>query len=104
MRSWNRTIAVGVVACLSVKAAHSQTLTPEKVSGLPSERRSLTTLEDPAMGYSSGPFADPVAELSRRLASGPPLTFDPETGYLKSVLEALKLSAKSQLLVYSKTS
>jgi len=46
-----------------------------------------------------------VSRLDRRLASGDAtLTFDPASGYLRSVLDALDVPIESQLLVYSKTS
>ncbi len=83
----------------------AQELTPANLSGPLSERRSLATPDHPSIGYSVGPFSDAVAELNRRLQSGDlQLRYDPETGYLQSILDALKLSTTSQLLVYSKTS
>jgi hypothetical protein len=54
----------------------------------------------------SGPLADPVARLQRRLADGSAkLNFDPARGgYLPSLLLALGVHASSQGLVFSKTS
>ena len=49
--------------------------------------------------------ADPLARFDARLASGDAqLSFDPDRGYLASVLEALDIPASSQTLVFSKTS
>jgi hypothetical protein len=58
-----------------------------------------------AIEYSAGTVADPVATLNRRLQDGSvQLQFDPISGYLRSVLAALKVPIESQLLVFSKTS
>jgi hypothetical protein len=99
-----RVLTISVLLCLCVQAASAQELTAETVSGPLSQRRAFATHDDPAIGYSTPPFSDVVADLNKRLDSGQKLSFDAETGYLKSVLEALKLSTRSQLLVYSKTS
>jgi hypothetical protein len=101
----SRLITLGVLLCLWSHGVSAQELAPSQVSGPLGQRRSLTTIEHPAVGYLVEPFDDAVADLNRRLDSGQQrLTFDAESGYLKSVLEALKLSTASQLLVYSKTS
>lgn len=51
------------------------------------------------------PANDPVAKLQRDLESGRRnLVRDPQTGYLKPLLEALGIPVSSQLLVFSKTS
>ncbi|HEX7139707.1 MAG TPA: hypothetical protein VF219_17780 [Vicinamibacterales bacterium] len=62
-------------------------------------------VREPAIGYFTTPPSDPVARLKQRLDAGEvQLTFDPAQGYLRPVLDALKLSTDSQILVYSKTS
>jgi len=59
----------------------------------------------PAIGYQTVPPADDVAQLAERLRRGDArLEFEPTTGYLRSVLEALDVPAESQLLVFSKSS
>lgn len=59
----------------------------------------------PAIAYGTAPVSTPVTELNERLASGAAtLAFDPATGYLKSVLQALDVPVESQVLVYSPTS
>src|SRR5688572_22111256 len=99
------TLIFGALLCLRAPGASAQELTSAKVSGPLAERRSLATPDHPAIAYGTGPFEDAVAQLNRRLENGSQqLTFDAETGYLRSVLEALNLSTRSQLLVYSKTS
>src|SRR5437867_9059258 len=60
---------------------------------------------DPTIGYASKPLNDPVTNLARRIESGESrLEFDDESGYLRSLLEALKIPIESQVAVFSKTS
>ena len=60
----------------------------------------------PAIDYLNKPVTDPVATLNQRIINGDvQLSFEPgERGYLKSVLQALKIPVESQMLVYSETS
>ena len=59
----------------------------------------------PAIGYQTVPPTDEVARLAERLRRGDTrLQFEPTTGYLRSVLEALHVPVESQLLVFSKSS
>jgi hypothetical protein len=59
----------------------------------------------PAIEYQQTPPQDAVTDLNERLRRGDvQLRFEPTTGYLRSVLEALKVPEDSQLLVFSKTS
>ncbi len=65
----------------------------------------LGSLNDPAIDYLHSPLTDPVSALARSLADGTTaLTFDAGTGYLRSILEALRVPVDSQVLVYSQTS
>jgi hypothetical protein len=58
-----------------------------------------------AIAYSTAPVTNAITELNDRLESGRlSLAFDPDSGYLKSVLDALSLPVESQLLVFSPTS
>lgn len=58
----------------------------------------------PAIAYPTRPPHDAVATLIGRLADGSAhLSFDEDTGYLRSVLAALDLRVESQMLVMSKT-
>lgn len=58
-----------------------------------------------AIRYSTAATSDAVARLNRALAAGEQsLTFDPQTGYLTSALEALDIPIESQALVFSPTS
>jgi hypothetical protein len=58
-----------------------------------------------AIAYGSTPATDAVAQLNERLRSGAAkLEFQPDTGYLRSVLAALAVPADSQAIVFSQTS
>jgi len=60
---------------------------------------------DAPINYRSNDLNDPVAKLQKRLDAGETtLAFDDRQGYLKSVLEQLKIPVSSQTLVFSKTS
>lgn len=59
----------------------------------------------PAIAYGTAPLHDPITQLSEQLEQGSArLAFDRDTGYLRSVLDALKISTDSQSLVFSQTS
>lgn len=61
--------------------------------------------DHPAIAYSTAPVTDAVARLNARLrAGGAALAFDPASGYLRAVLEALGVPVESQTLVFSQTS
>jgi hypothetical protein len=58
-----------------------------------------------AIGYTSAPTSDAVAQLNARLRAGTAtLQFDPTSGYLRSLLEALNVPVDSQMLVFSQSS
>jgi hypothetical protein len=60
---------------------------------------------DAPINYRSSDLTDPVALLEKDIGSGKAgLTYEPEHGYLKSVLALLKVPVDSQTLVFSKTS
>src|SRR4051794_3307982 len=59
----------------------------------------------PAINYDAAESNDPVARLNKRLADGTAtLKFEPDNGYLRSVLAALDIPVDSQGLVFSQTS
>ena len=61
--------------------------------------------EHPAIQYGTAPTTNAVAALNRAIAAGTvELDFEPVTGYLRSVLEALNVPVSSQSLVFSQTS
>jgi hypothetical protein len=60
---------------------------------------------DEPINYRSQDLDDPVAKLQRRLDRGDAsLRYDPRRGYLRSVLDELRIPVSSQALVFSKTS
>jgi hypothetical protein len=65
----------------------------------------VASRDHPAVRYSATPPADEVTALNRQLADGSVTwKFDEVSGYLRPVLEALKVPIESQALVFSKTS
>ena len=61
--------------------------------------------DHPAVRYTSGELDNPLTRLNERLAKGEVrLSFEPDNGYLRSLLEALAIPVSSQSLVFSKTS
>jgi hypothetical protein len=60
---------------------------------------------DEPINYRSDNLFDPVAKLQKAIDKGQTtLAWEPPHGYLKSVLDALKIPIESQTLVFSKTS
>ncbi len=60
--------------------------------------------EHPAIEYATRPSRDPVAVLNRALDAGQAsFIFEPQSGYLRSVLRALQVPIESQMLVLSRT-
>ncbi|MBI4266127.1 MAG: hypothetical protein HY657_17265 [Acidobacteria bacterium] len=61
--------------------------------------------DHPAIAYSTAPVRDAVSALNRRLQEGQlRLAFDPTSGYLRSVLDALSVPVESQTLAFSQAS
>jgi len=68
------------------------------------ERPTAGALAHPAIGYYATPTHDVVAGLNRKLEDGSAqVAYDEQTGYLRSVLDALHVPVESQMLVMSKT-
>jgi hypothetical protein len=87
--------AAVVVALGGVAAAAMGQLTERPLAG---------ALTHPAIGYYTRPSRDLVADLNTRIEQGTArVAFDETSGYLTSVLEALRVPAESQMLVMSKT-
>lgn len=87
-------LALGVLLAASVSAALAQR------TGVFDQ-----SMNHPAIKYSTSDSNTVVDELNRKLADGSAtLVFDEKTGYLKSVLDLLKIPVESQVLVYTQTS
>ncbi|MCY2965145.1 MAG: hypothetical protein NT069_16180 [Planctomycetota bacterium] len=70
-------------------------------SGLASD----TPYEQEPISYGDSLIDDPVSQLQKQLESGEKtLKYEPRQGYLRAVLEALRIPHSSQTLVFSKTS
>ncbi len=94
MRTW-----LGLAAVILLAALTTTTVTGQR-GGVFRESR-----DHPAIRYSDGPRNDAVTALDRAVQAGDiTLVFEPTTGYLHSVLEALDVPLESQLAVFSKTS
>ncbi|MHB1205136.1 MAG: hypothetical protein ACYCZX_06180, partial [Rhodospirillaceae bacterium] len=94
-----------LVATAAWAANPEWTLTPADVEGAPSARDWLPPYDHPAIDYEHRATDDPVARLDRDLGSGrAKLAFDLRSGYLRAVLDALKVPADSQLLLFARSS
>src|SRR5688500_140000 len=61
--------------------------------------------DHPAIRYTAGDLDNPITRLNDRLSKREVrLSYEPDSGYLRSLLEALALPVSSQSLVLSKTS
>lgn len=65
----------------------------------------VVPLDHEAIQYTTAPLRDDIVKLQRSLDSGKAkLEFDPQFGYLPSILDRLRIPRESQILVFSKTS
>jgi hypothetical protein len=65
----------------------------------------LVPLDHQAIQYATAPSTDRVSQLARRIKGGEVrLAYNPEHGYLESLLKELNVPLSSQVLVFSKTS
>jgi hypothetical protein len=77
------------------------------VAALEAQRRDafIASRDHASIQYTSTPTSDRVARLNEQLQRGTAsLGFEPTTGYLNAVLQALEVPRESQLLVFSPTS
>ena len=94
-RSALRYIAVLSLACLA-NTANAQ---------IAVRNQGYVPFSDAPINYRSSDLHDPVTRLQQQLESGKvKLTYEPEHGYLRSVLQLLQVPVESQTLVFSKTS
>src|SRR5437764_4548919 len=78
---------------------------PVAVSVAAIDALSFLPLDHPAIQYEKATARDRAGILGEKLDKHEvSLSYDPEFGYLKSLLHALHVPASSQLLVFSKTS
>jgi hypothetical protein len=90
-----------VVAMAAIAAG---TIALTAATGQLTERPIAGVLKHPAIGYYTAPTHDLVADLAHRIEDGTQrLDFEEGSGYLRPVLDALRLPVESQILVMSKT-
>lgn len=86
----------------SVQLLEEPVVLPTK--GMLDERPFFASRRHPAIAYDR-PASDPVGELARKIDAGTAqLRYQGRSGYLGSVLEALRIPTESQSVVFSKTS
>jgi hypothetical protein len=95
--SVGRPFRLGLAAALTMFAAG--------VAGGQFADLSPDLVREPALAYFTTPASDRVARLNAALQRGAAtLSFDPAQGYLPSILQALRIPAASQLLLFTKSS
>ena len=94
--------AVGLITARLVWSATGDSSAPVRVVV---KNQGFLPFADAPIDYRSQSLRDPVAKLDKQLERGEAkLQYDSKYGYLKSVLEALRVPVSSQALVFSKTS
>jgi hypothetical protein len=95
---WRRRHAGLVLACMLGAGA-------PQLPGATQGDTALLPFDEETASYAKAKDTSPVARLQERIDRGEvKLRHDDQFGYLLSLLEELKISTKSQLLVFSKTS
>src|ERR1700728_3822244 len=95
LRPMTLTIAVAGLACVAVRAE----------AQIAVRNQGYIPYSDAPINYRSDDLHDPVARLQHELDQGKEsLVYEPEHGYLKSILKLLNVPIDSQTLVFSKTS
>ncbi len=96
----SRGLALRVIAAAAVVAAAIPVSAQIAV-----RNQGYIPFSDAPINYRSNALSDPVAKLEKRLEDGKSaLVYEPEHGYLRSVLQQLEVPIDSQTLVFSKTS
>lgn len=91
---WTISIAASIIVAGAVIASHAQFADSF-----------VASRDVPAIAYSAGPVANRVSDLNERLRDGRVhLTFENRSGYLRSVLDALKIPVESQVATFAKNS
>ncbi len=86
-RQWRRLLTTSVMMMAAARSVAAQDFEHEPIN------------------YTTATPNNPVTQLQARMNSGAAeLKYDPQVGYLKSVLEQLQVPVSSQTLVFSKTS
>ncbi len=95
MRELRVIIGLAILLCAAVRAN----------AQIAVRNQGYIPFSDAPIYYRTAPLSDPVAKLEQRLEEGrASLTYAPDHGYLRSVLQLLDVPIDSQTLVFSKTS
>jgi hypothetical protein len=95
---FRKTLLVAVLATLGCLAIRAN-------AQLAVRNQGYIPFGDAPINYRSDDLSDPVARLQQQLDQGKAsLQYEPEHGYLRSVLKLLQVPVDSQTLVFSKTS
>jgi len=99
--SRRRKFAIGVAILLLPAAGYAWLRVQSSRTAVPPAVSTKSASARVAVGYAD----DAVGDLQRRLDSGDAkLAFEPRTGYLRSLLQNLKIPESSQTLVFAKSS
>ena len=92
-----RYVALGCVALAC--------LAPRSNAQIAVRNQGYVPFSDAPINYRSNDLSDPVSRLEHQLETGQAhLVYEPQHGYLRSVLQSLQVPVDSQTLVFSKTS
>lgn len=92
-----RYVALGCVALAC--------LAPRSYAQIAVRNQGYVPFSDAPIDYRSNDLNDPVSRLEHQLETGQAhLVYEPQHGYLRSVLQSLRVPVDSQTLVFSKTS
>jgi hypothetical protein len=96
--SFTRAVTVSLLAALACLSMPANAQVAVKNQG-------YIPFSDAPINYRSNDLSDPVSQLQQKLDQGKAiLVYEPEHGYLRSVLQLLQVPIDSQTLVFSKTS
>ena len=97
-------VSLRVIGAAAVAAAVAAAAIPASAQ-IAVRNQGYIPFSDAPINYRSDDLRDPVAKLEKRLENGQAaLAYEPEHGYLRSVLQQLAVPIDSQTLVFSKTS
>lgn len=95
-------IVIGIAA---IGFAQSDAIAPAATARVVVKNQGFLPFADAPINYRSQNLNDPIAKLQKQIDCGQAtLHYDLQHGYLKSVLDALRVPVSSQALVFSKTS
>jgi hypothetical protein len=98
-------LASSLLSLAAVVAVNSSCLCSPARAQIAVRNQGYVPFSDAPIFYRDQKLSDPVANLQKRLDSGEvQLAYDEQQGYLRSILQQLKIPISSQTLVFSKTS